>query len=306
MFSGIPLDSAALVSTVLEGVLYGVSLLLFVFTILVITQGESYHKSNLNMVWVAVALMVSSTAHMIINVIRADDGLIRYRNTPGGLAPYFADIFQNTFMIKNAIYIFQTLLADGVVVYRCYVVWNSIWIVIVPLILWCSIAVTGILPFYCISRGLDNASKGLICQQSWSAGVSFLSTLTANFVSAGLLAYRIWTIERNFVTIQPLRQISVIPFLRVFVDAALLYSATLFTALICYVTSNNGEYVMLDMVVPIISISFYMVLIRTALRQEAALRLRYTGDSDTVVDFRPTDHWQGMTTVISSYIFILD
>ena len=41
---------------------------------------------------------------------------------------------------------------------------------------------------------------------------------------------------------------TMLPILRVLIDAAALYSAALFTALVCFVNANNGQYVVLDMV----------------------------------------------------------
>lgn len=58
------------------------------------------------------------------------------------------------------------------------------------------------------------------------------------------------------------------PIVRVLVDAAVLYSVGLVTALICFLCSNNGDYVMVDMVMQIISITFYMVLIRIAINRK--------------------------------------
>lgn len=40
------------------------------------------------------------------------------------------------------------------------------------------------------------------------------------------------------------------PILRVLMDSAILYSVALFTLLICYVCSNDGEVVIADMVIP--------------------------------------------------------
>jgi hypothetical protein len=66
------------------------------------------------------------------------------------------------------------------------------------------------------------------------------------------------------------------PLVRVLMDTAVLYSVVLFIALICFVCSNNGEVVVLDMVMPIISIAFYMVLIRIALARKT---LHYSNTS---------------------------
>lgn len=54
---------------------------------------------------------------MIVNIIRAEDGLVRDRDMyPAGPAAYFADVSQQTYVIKHSFYVMQTLLADGVVV----------------------------------------------------------------------------------------------------------------------------------------------------------------------------------------------
>jgi len=58
-----------------------------------------------------------SLKHMVVDIVRIDEGLVKYRDTfPGGPVAFFGDLTQNTFVIKNAIYTLQTLLGDGVVV----------------------------------------------------------------------------------------------------------------------------------------------------------------------------------------------
>lgn len=62
-------------------------------------------------------LCSSLPKHMIIDIIRLDYGLVKLRDSfPNGPAAFFADVTQKTYVAKNAIYILQTLLADGVVV----------------------------------------------------------------------------------------------------------------------------------------------------------------------------------------------
>lgn len=43
------------------------------------------------------------------------------------------------------------------------------------------------------------------------------------------------------------------PIVRVLMDAAALYSATLVTTLICFLCSNNGQMVLVDMVIPLVT-----------------------------------------------------
>ncbi|KAI9461345.1 hypothetical protein HD554DRAFT_2176309 [Boletus coccyginus] len=262
MGSGIAMDDATIMSAVLEGILYGFSLLLFIATIWVLTYDRA-------MISVAVVLLVLSTAHMVVDIVRLDEGLVKYRDTfPGGPVAFFGDVTQNTFIIKNVIYALQTLVGDAVVIYRCYVVWQSIWIIVLPAMLWCLVAATGVCAlYYSASQATSNATNIFAKQTGQWITTFYATTLTVNLLSSGLLAYRIWTIERSVSSIRASKKDTMMPVFRVLVDAAILYSATLFTVLLCFVNANNGQYVVADMIVPIISIAFYMVLIRVAMRR---------------------------------------
>ncbi|KAG1751700.1 hypothetical protein EDD22DRAFT_1044782 [Suillus occidentalis] len=243
--SGIPLDTGALMSAI-----PGFSGLMFMGTIWSLTYKQHMRDINRPIVAVAILLFILSTAHIVVCIIRVEDGLVKYRNTyPGG---------------PHALYILQTLLADGVVIYRCYVVWQSVWVIILPSMLWCSIVVTGIHAVYNASQ----YNTSIFDQElaTWIIGF-FVSTIAANVLSSGLLGYRIWAIERDVATIRASTKGTMMPIIRVLVDAAVLYSMALVTTLICFVLSSNGEYVMVDLVMPIISISFYMVLTRVAINR---------------------------------------
>ena len=97
---------------------------------------------------------------MVVNIVRVENGFVKYRDTfPGGPAVYFADTTQPLYLIKSTIFTLQTMVADGALVglifclitmflayryvtfaqkiYRCYVVWQSIWIIVLPSMLWC-------------------------------------------------------------------------------------------------------------------------------------------------------------------------
>lgn len=85
---------------------------------------------------------------MVVVIIRTEDGLVKYRDTfPGGPVAFFADVSQETFVVKCAIYVLQTLLGDGVMIYRCYVVWKSVRIIILPCVMWCGVASEVIIMF---------------------------------------------------------------------------------------------------------------------------------------------------------------
>ncbi|KAG1757413.1 hypothetical protein EDB19DRAFT_36257 [Suillus lakei] len=259
--TGISLDTAAIMSSVLAGILYGFSVLMFICTIWTFIYKRRIQDVNRPIAMVATLMFVLSTAHMVVVIIRTEDGLVKYRDTfPGGPTAFFADVSQVTFVVKSTIYTLQTLLGDGVVIYRCYVVWRSVRIIILPCMMWCGTAMLGVCWLYNYSQAGSNSGSVFTEETGRWVTVFLVFTLVTNFFTTGLLAYRIWMIERSVSAIRSTK--GRMPILWVLVDAALLYSATLCSLLICVARSNNGLFVIGDMLVMIISITFYMVFIR--------------------------------------------
>ncbi|KAG8221445.1 hypothetical protein J3R82DRAFT_1641 [Butyriboletus roseoflavus] len=62
-----------------------------------------------------------------------------------------------------------------------------------------------------------------------------------------LLAYRIWSVDRQTARLCGDRASQLRPVLHVIVDAGVIYSATLLSALICFANQSNGQYVILNM-----------------------------------------------------------
>ncbi|KAG2340514.1 hypothetical protein BDR05DRAFT_937670 [Suillus weaverae] len=263
---GMPLDTAAIFSTIMEAILYGFSVLMFVGTIWTLTYKRRIKEINRPIVVVAFMLLILSTAHMIVDIIRIEQGLVTYRDTfPGGPAAFFADVAQVTFVIKNIIYTLQTMLGDGMVIYRCYIVWQSVWVIIIPSLLWFGITVCGACAVYSVSQATSQAGNIFAKATGQWITAFYAMTLASNLLASGFLAYRIWMMERNVSSIRATKS-SMMPIVRVLADAAILYSVTLLSALVCFVEANNGQYVILDMIMPIISIAFYMVIIRMAMK----------------------------------------
>ncbi|KAG2338939.1 hypothetical protein BDR05DRAFT_892576 [Suillus weaverae] len=261
----IPLDTAAIISTVLEGILYGFSVLMFIGSMWALTYKRSMRDINRPVAAAAILLLILSTAHIVLNIIRTEYGLVTYRDTyQGGPAAYFADVSQKTYVIKTSIYVLQTLLGDAVAIYRCYVVWQAAWVIILPSMLWCGVAVTGALFVYgdsqTSSTAIISTEMTMECMGAFCA-----LTLAANLSSSGLLAYRIWKIERNVSISRASTKVMTTSVMRVIMDAAILYTIALLSIVAGSLCSNSGPFVLIDVLTPIISITFYMVIIRIAI-----------------------------------------
>ncbi|KAG2088952.1 uncharacterized protein F5147DRAFT_726495 [Suillus discolor] len=260
--AGLPADTSALMSAALESILYGFSILMFIGTVWALTYKRRMRDVNRPVAVVAVLLLLVSTAHIIMTIIHVENGLVKYRDTwPGGPAAFFTDITEETYVIKHALYVSQTVLADGLMIYRCYALWRSIRVIIVPSLLWCAVVATGIRAVYGNSQATsDPGDVFAIDLEKWIIAFIVL-TLITNLLCSGLLIYRIWNIERRVSKIR-VSNSTMMPIVRVLVDAAALYTVMLLGLLICFLTENDGESVLTDIAVPVVSITFYMVIIR--------------------------------------------
>lgn len=75
--TGLPLDAASLMSILLEGILYGFSVLMFIGTMWIFTYKRSMRDVNRPTIVVATLLFLLSTAHMVVNIIHVENGLVK-------------------------------------------------------------------------------------------------------------------------------------------------------------------------------------------------------------------------------------
>jgi len=269
---GVNLDIAALISTTLEAILYGFSLFMLGTTVQVLLEhGWRRRSQNRLMLVVSALLFIFSTMHMAIDFKRIEEGFITFRDSIGPIA-YFSQPSQFTFVFKNAVYTAQTLTGDGILIYRCYVVWQSMWVVALPILGWCAVLATGVLSVYSCARVPISGEGSNIFAESVSHWITsfFSCTFATNFITTFLLAYKIWDVNRRTATV---KQRSLMPVVRIVADAGAFYSMALSAALGCYAQQSNAQFITLDMITPIISITFYMVILRVS-RASAQLRAR--------------------------------
>ncbi|EEB91230.1 hypothetical protein MPER_10445 [Moniliophthora perniciosa FA553] len=96
------------------------------------TPGRKVNKLH---ILLALTFFTICTATVIIDVVHAIIGFITLRNTISASA-FFAQPGPPTMVTRGFLYMAITVLADAVVAYRCFVVWNSRAIAVIPWIMW--------------------------------------------------------------------------------------------------------------------------------------------------------------------------
>ncbi|EKM53110.1 uncharacterized protein PHACADRAFT_259285 [Phanerochaete carnosa HHB-10118-sp] len=238
---------------------------------------------------------------MAVNIERLQQGFLTIGpNLPGGPEQYFANFAQRTFLIKSVLFNCQTLILDFAVIYRAYTVWQNVYIIILPALGWCGLFAASFGTNFVLGTASAN---GAIFNQEVGVWITanYSMTLATNVIATSLLAYRIWMVKRE--TSRFLVSHALSPLLRVVIESGAIYSLTVTAALITFVTKSNGVYVMLDMISPIISIVFNMIIVRVGLAREQGLSAQSGEQSGShrvpgsSFGFRPSRPQYGQTSL---------
>ncbi|EJF62607.1 hypothetical protein DICSQDRAFT_57684 [Dichomitus squalens LYAD-421 SS1] len=231
------LQVASIFSTTVEATLYGYSVFMFMLAMWIMLRDRRRRHINHWMVAAGCGLIALATAEMAVNIARVYQGFVsKGPFTDGGPEAYFANVSELTFVVKSCLYNAQTLILDAVVIYRTYVVWQNILVCVVPMIGWCGLFAGSIGLNVALATAPQKGDVFAVQTGEWITSVYAL-TLATNLSST---------------------------------SAGAIYSMTITAALISFVVKSNGVYVLLDMISPIISIVFNMLIIRVGLAHDSS------------------------------------
>ncbi|EJC99742.1 uncharacterized protein FOMMEDRAFT_170331 [Fomitiporia mediterranea MF3/22] len=264
------LGKAGIISTIMEALLYGFSVLMFLLTLWILTRNRTRRRMNYGMIVIACSLQVVGTSELIVNIIRVCQGFLNIGpKLPGGPDQYFADITQPTFIFKSAVSTVQTLMLDGVVIYRTYVVWQNYYVLLLPILGWFGLLTASIGTVISLSQSAEHANDIFFARTGHWITAIWATTLATNLSSSSLLAFRIWNVSRKAAQYKSVNRLG--PVLRAVVESGAIYSVTITIGLVLFVLGNPGSYILLDMVSPIISIVFNLLIIRVAFASDRSL-----------------------------------
>ncbi|KAI0345458.1 hypothetical protein BDW22DRAFT_1426156 [Trametopsis cervina] len=192
--SSFRIDEAYLVGGWCAASLWGVFTCLLTFAIVQIVQLHNKGKMNKYKWLTAVAMFLLyalSTVHVSLALQRLITGFVTIQG-PGTIL-YFADIGQPLNRGKDMIYITSMIIADSIVVWRCYAVWGSNkWVISLPIILILGTVAAG---YGAISQYFLTNPDPIRAVNLGTA--MFAVSLTTNVVVTGLTVGRIWWKSRS-------------------------------------------------------------------------------------------------------------
>jgi len=265
------IDVAELAGVSAEGPLFGIFLVLDFAAIYILTQRRRHSSINLPMLAASVIMLLLATTQFVVDVANIFMGFIPLART--GRLAFFADLTQPIFAAKHAIYFTMMLVGDSIVIYRCYVVWNrNFWIVLFPIL--CSMG-SGACAYQTIWAIRHFSFHTSFIRLEHNMGfVIFSLSFGANAISTSLLAYKIWKADRNMrkTLSVSVREKSLVPVLRIVAESGAVNTAYLLTYTIILQSGTNGIQIMACIVTPLVGIIFGTVIIRAALANETEAR----------------------------------
>ncbi|KAF7357319.1 hypothetical protein MSAN_01327500 [Mycena sanguinolenta] len=250
-------DQATFLGFGLEGVAYGIHVLLFGSAVTLLTRSNFPKGTSMRPIFaVSCLLFCMSTVHHAINFNNV------YTSTMVHPRPHIAD---ETHLLVGAdtIFILSDFFSQLVLIYRCYLVWNkNIWIVILPILVAFAAASCGISVIALVLSVAPTAPQAPADIVPFG-DASFAMSLILNFSSSTLIVARLWWLSRvhSVPGISRARRI-----LRqatgVIIESGLLFLATQFVFVVLFAIAHPAQALVEPMAVQIYAISPLLIVVR--------------------------------------------
>ncbi|KNZ74453.1 hypothetical protein J132_06857, partial [Termitomyces sp. J132] len=189
-----------------------------------------------------------SVKHVIFSNYRLVEGFVIHRNTVEGPILYFSDLASWSWLCSVTLFFLQVLLGDAIVLYRCYLVWSSIWVIVVPGLLWITTLVTSIIMVNLYSRSGSDPQLLFSPSSNRLVGASLSCTLVGNAISTGLLAYRLWIAEVRASKYRVGQDGHMIFVARIVINSGAIYLVSQVLFLGLYFARSNAFFIVEDLV----------------------------------------------------------
>ncbi|EIN12516.1 hypothetical protein PUNSTDRAFT_141199, partial [Punctularia strigosozonata HHB-11173 SS5] len=304
----VSLPVVGLASIVVESSLYGLFLATFLACEYVLLHKRTGRSRGINLrsnaklpvLASSIVLFFLITMHWAIDIFRLFRAFIGSGATVNGPLLFYANLGDRTYVAKTAVFAITGVIADGLIIYRLYIIWNrNLWICIAPIL--------SLLPMFGCSVGVlyhlstfKLAPGGNIFIAASGFKVAFYSvwstTLVTNVLCTVLISLRIWSTTRK---VRSMGSSNLTPMLSILIESAALYTFSIVAILASYGAKSNGHFVATDTTPAIIGISYCLIIIRVGLgrsyehKNDTTLMVSsYRGHSSNsrATGLRGTDH----------------
>ncbi|KAK0498929.1 hypothetical protein EDD18DRAFT_1350361 [Armillaria luteobubalina] len=223
---------------------------------------------------------------------------------PKHISEQFTDIGSPIEVVKFSSVNLQTLVADGILTYRCWIVYGKSWIIAAtPVLLWIGVLGTTITNIYLLStihsEALTVATKlRPIVTSFWVLSIAL------NVITTSLIVLRIFSVDRKMV-FQPISGLSISRrerrinalqrTMRIIIESGAIYTGIAIITFATYVSGSVGVYITSALEVQTAGIAFNLVIIRVHSRTYEEETKPMTASLRFNLRSRPWDAETGLT-----------
>ncbi|KAM5544435.1 hypothetical protein V8D89_002095 [Ganoderma adspersum] len=259
---------SVLVSIWMETLFYGMYVVLFFSSVYVLARS----RKKLVHGWVirtALCLMFCiSTAHIGVNLRRLIEGFIK-PDTKAETLKYLYDIHQPLNIAKQYLWVFNNVLADGIIVWRLYTLWNF-YVCIIPILMLLATTAFGLATATSLLPRVGAGNTIFVSHLSRFATTQYALSLTNNVLVTALIAGRIWYTTRTLTAIGRAHTAVYRRAILIMIESGALYALTQVLQLSWYVAKFPGLYFVADSFVQIMAIVPTSVVLLVALGRTTA------------------------------------
>ncbi|KAA1478713.1 hypothetical protein DENSPDRAFT_855096 [Dentipellis sp. KUC8613] len=252
---GIPLDRAVFIALFVETITYGICVTMSAVTTLLFMRVKAEGGiADKRLLGVLLLMLVLATVHVILSFVRMFNAFFRSH----GLTPatYLANLSNPVFVGKNTVLVLQTILGDGVNIWRCFVVYNSkIRAIVAPLVVMLAGIVAGC--FVLATLAQSSESTTIFSNPNRWIKAYDVFMMSTNVYCTVAIAFKIWITGSHKTSLGNL-----LPVMVAIVETGALYTASLIAFLITYLAESNGQYVAIDIVTPLVPSIFCLIILQ--------------------------------------------
>ncbi|KAF8997255.1 hypothetical protein BDQ17DRAFT_1363377 [Cyathus striatus] len=269
MFS---LPAYQLTALFFESFFYGLNSTSFAFCLyfLLRTSGRWRRSDEINMIMLIVGCILFSIASLdiFITFTRCLQAFIFY-NGPGGPTAVFSDLGYWMTLATTFATLLQTVIGDGILIYRCWIVYSRSWrIVTVSILLWIGATVSMIFVIQ-IQATLNTSGTITTGKLKPPNRALWILSILQNIITTTLIVRRIRHVDcensrlsssnNSTAKTSDLRKV-----MRRIIESGLLYTISAIVTFITYACGSNSLYVASKVLKQIVAISFNLIIIRVS------------------------------------------
>jgi len=234
---------------------------------------------------------------------RVLDAFVYLGGSMGGPAEFLGMMAQWKEVARTSACSAYIFVADLTLIYRCWIVWSkSFGIIAVPIVIHVVYTAMSCLLNVNMAHLPEGANVFDPGVKSWIVAALAIS-LGQNVIVTSFIVFKIWSVNSR-ATEKKLGTLG--STIQIIVESGLIYVVTVLVYLVTYAANSNAQYIMIDILNPVIGITFSLLVVRVAMRRSPrstnldehdSARQGHQASRSVVIAVEQTTHIEGLDSV---------